>query len=484
MRFSEEVKIHDHFQLEIKKSLVFDKNEEDNIYSIDTFFFIPSTLDVNRHTYQKEQFYGDLKTYIRFKTPVYALSQIKNGSHSPFAVLEKAYQEICESEDNFDNYVYNLKMFCAIMRSTLRDYLKFTSSQQCSQDFPLLTENFIFYTKEILSCFRELRQKLVEATVRQKVLEIHNLADEYLSLLVEKNAYRFCAKVQLRLPEKLETMKEIIAREFNWRKQNHYGAIPATGLLGERFLVRLNSLKKYFGSVLFLDTRASREHAILQQIIFSLTAGFAMLFATSVTLYSQSRFGSMTPILILIAVVSYMLKDRMKELLRYYLTARLSKKIFDHRVHIYSDTGNNLGLAKESFLFVKESKVSSPIRTLRNKTFPSEFDYGWGDERIMLYRKWVKLYAEPLRKNFAHYPVKGVVDITRFNISRLLHHMDNPKKRVNTLENSKIKRKWVDRVYYVHMIIRYEMKKGRKLKLYRLTLTRNGLKQIEKIGQA
>ncbi len=46
-------------------------------------FFIPNSLDVNRYTYTKNNFYNDLKTNIRLTTPVYLLREIAEGDNSP-----------------------------------------------------------------------------------------------------------------------------------------------------------------------------------------------------------------------------------------------------------------------------------------------------------------------------------------------------------------------------------------------------------------
>ena len=59
------VKIHDKFSVEIKLGFNARRKQEVNDFSVNTWIFIPNSLDINRTTYLKTDFYRDLKSNIR-----------------------------------------------------------------------------------------------------------------------------------------------------------------------------------------------------------------------------------------------------------------------------------------------------------------------------------------------------------------------------------------------------------------------------------
>lgn len=69
-----QTKIHDKFTLEFKvgfrtkatkEQVLFDRND----FVLNTWIFIPNSLDVNPSTYSKEQFFRDIRSELRLITP-------------------------------------------------------------------------------------------------------------------------------------------------------------------------------------------------------------------------------------------------------------------------------------------------------------------------------------------------------------------------------------------------------------------------------
>jgi len=61
-------------------------------FAVNIWIFIPNSLDINPSTYDKKDFYRDLKSNIRLITPVYLLRDITVGDDSPIQKLEKDIQ--------------------------------------------------------------------------------------------------------------------------------------------------------------------------------------------------------------------------------------------------------------------------------------------------------------------------------------------------------------------------------------------------------
>ena len=56
-----------------------------------------------------------------------------------------------------------------------------------------------------------------------------------------------------------------------------------------------------------------------------------------------------------------------------------------------------------------------------------EIENKGANEKIILYRKLIRLNRKKLNHNYKHYEINGINDIIRFNISRFIKNMDNPK---------------------------------------------------------
>src|SRR5690606_16709202 len=68
--------VHDENQVEIKLDYGFDPAAARTRYQIETYVFAPRSLGIDRGTYKADQFYADVQSYIRFKTPSVPLSDL------------------------------------------------------------------------------------------------------------------------------------------------------------------------------------------------------------------------------------------------------------------------------------------------------------------------------------------------------------------------------------------------------------------------
>ena len=69
-------KIHDEFAVEFKQRFLVRRKVQKNVFVLNTWFFIPNSLDINPQTYGKDQFYRDVKSNVRMITPVYILRDL------------------------------------------------------------------------------------------------------------------------------------------------------------------------------------------------------------------------------------------------------------------------------------------------------------------------------------------------------------------------------------------------------------------------
>jgi hypothetical protein len=179
-------------------------------------------------------------------------------------------------------------------------------------------------------------------------------------------------------------------------------------------------------------------------------------------------------------VISYMLKDRIKELARYYFAHKLGKRYFDHKTEI-GLSGNLIGWSKEAMDFISEDKVPADVLKIRDRSPILEANNRANREKIILYRKYVRLNREVLDKS-SQYPISGVNDIIRLNVSNLTAKMDNPEVPLFATDDNHPGYTIVkgEKIYYINMIIQLSYQEQSELLRYRLAFNRNGLRSIEK----
>lgn len=484
----ENVKIHDKFSVEIKLGYGTKRSKKINDYTINTWFFVPYSLDINRHTYKKDDFYSDLKTNIRLTTPVYLLREIAEGAESPFYLLENAFQALSNKpiKANREEYEYQIKMFHSILKSSLRNEIQHINQNTVDNDREFLISSFIKYVTIIINRYRKLRRIINTPTVKTELMNYYLLSDEFMSNLVEQNTFDLLRKLKKNFNEIYKQNKskllDLIKSELAYKQEVGYPITKKISADNNKDVVyRWGVLKKYFESQLYLESRKRKDGIVIEQLLYSLAAGLSMVFATAIAFSFQSRYGNFTYPFFIALVISYMLKDRIKELTRYYLGGKLNKRLFDHKNTIQVKDNPRIGWCKESFDFVKEEGIPKRVSKLRNRSQIMEFENKSANEKIILYRKLIRINRKRLNHNYKHYEITGINDIIRFNISRFVKNMDNPKVPAYILTDDGFENIMGDKLYYINLIMKFKHDDISKYHRYRIVFNRDGIKKVEKI---
>lgn len=482
------VKIHDRFQFEIKLGYKIEKNQPKTAYDIDTYFFIPNSLGINRYTYTKTIFFKDIHSYIRLKTPTLLLRQIADPSSSPISRLSDSIDNLLVKRDKpaSEDFEYHIKMVCSIVKSALRDHVEF-SAKRPAADLSHLIGEFVSQSRKLIKQYRDLKPTLNVPTTTEKTLAIFGFGDEFISQNIDLYGFRLLK--QLQQPEAGDTthlkkkLIELVKSESAYRVSCNYHEAPDedNDRCNEALIYRRGILKKYIGSVLFLDTHKEAEGRFLEQLIIGVAAGLSMVFATMVAFFAQIKFGNFTFPLFTLLVLSYIFKDRIKELSRTYFIKKLNKSRFDHKTNIYNDEQSKIGVCKEAVNFIRESELPGKIKRIRKKDHMTEIENRWRDEKVIVYRKQVKLFSKKLKSVYKEFNIEGVNDILRLNVNRFLTKMDNPSRKIYTLKNDDVHTLSGDRVYHFNLIIKIAMEKNSIYKRVRIIMNRSGIKRIEEI---
>jgi hypothetical protein len=482
-----QAKIHDRFSVEFKVGFNTIKGHVINKFMMNTWIFVPYSLDINAATYSKEMFYRDLRSNTRLITPVYLLKDIVKGKAEPFNLLKKSFEKLAENPGKITlgDYEYNIKMFAAIFKSSLRNQIFFIMSPPIRTNRTELCEELISDIEDILRKYRDLHKIITIPTLSGECFDYYLFGDEFMSNIVHKQLFRVINFLKKEDKQVFESVKEkilnLITKEIAHRKSRGYPVIEKESKNQNRDLVyRSGALKKYVESELFLNTNKKRDAVVVEQVYYSVAAGISMIFATAVAFSFQLRFGNFTIPFFVALVVSYMLKDRIKELARYYFAHKLKEKYFDNKTTITLND-HTIGWSREGFDFIKESVVPSNILRIRDRTPLLEAQNRYSGEKIILFRKLIELNREELEKN-SEYPITGVNEIMRFNLSSYMQKMDDPDVPLYVIEKDGTYREVTgDKVYFLNFVIQFKFEEHESYKRYRIVFNRNGIEEIEEL---
>ena len=478
MQISSTVTKHDNFQLEFKTIYPIQHEHKVNEYSADVFFFLPRNLAVDQYSFSSREFYNDFSEYIRFKTPDFSLNSLVDKDNP---VLVKLFQSVNGLPQAHEDFAQCLKMFCSILKSSLRDSCAEVSNCESAEDKKLLYA-YLNNSEIVLSNFRTLK---LELSAFSEELELFELADEFLSLTANRYAYDLWKYFSKNHPEDEESLKKLAQatyREIQYRKANGYPAVPDCEGDNSELMYRESTLKKVLANILFLNVETRRDGIMLENIFMAFAAAVAMIFVTAIAFIWQGLYlEEFSFSFFAVWVIAYMFKDRIKSQLQLYFLARRSRYSYDYRQKIFDGFGNEIGVFREGFRHCDGKDIDEKITQVRNRTMISRLANGSQEENVIVYRKKIELKGDSCKDIFREFNVEGVVNIYRMNVRHWLNKMDNPSRTIYYSDGEKIQPLNANRDYHVNIVMRLNGKNcGEQYVRYRLVLCRDGIRKLIK----
>ncbi len=476
----ETLKAHGDRRLEIKRQISFDNPKGHLKYHVETWFFFPTTLQINRWSFPPQTFPQYLKTYIRLRPPSETLAGLAEGNSLDDIgkLLDKLAAKPANVNELADNYEKTLKLFCMTYRRAIRvatrDVMRPNRSAEERQEratyYRLLIEAILQHYRN----FSDMNAVVAE-NMRSPAFQY---CDEYIAIITT----HYCFRLLGLLPEgpAKEQFRAFWRAEMAYRDGHYHASIAISGHDNEIALYRWSVLKKYVNAPLFLEQRRKSGQTIAFHLITSFAAAFAMIFATAVAFFWQVRHGAVSMPLFLALVVGYIFKDKMKEVSREKMFSVFRRWLPDRRLVIYKDIDRPIGSSEESFLFVAESKLPESVKTLRNKSHLVDILNSFRSEDILYYSKTISL--ENLDSMFFS-KKRSIVDITRLDISPFFRHVDDTGEELPTLDSEDITRE--DKAYHINVIRRITVNDVGddevSLERMRVVITHHGIKRIEEV---
>lgn len=460
--------------LEIKQSISFPerkgtKRYQPENYHIETWLFFPTSLQINRWNYPPKLFQQILKNYVRLRPPTIMLRKFAASCQATLEEIARLIANGSSDTPSAVGYEYRLKMFCLTFKRALHlevRYIKKLSGEKLEQAI----RHFASTTAAVLADYRRMLPPQAQGPSRSAV----SYSDEYLAIITT----RYGRQVLNNFPSSPahDELRTFWREEMLYRKANYLSSFPSPLSDNERVVYRLNTLKKYISSPMYLDIRRKHGETILAHTIAGIAAAIAMIFATGVAFVWQGKYGALSSQLFLAMVVGYIFKDRMKETFRARLFSTFRRWLPDRQQIIYKNLRQPVGKCNESFVFVDEKKLPADVSAMRRKIHCLDIQNYYLSEDVLHYSKHVRL--RHCNQLFCGVN-RSVMDITRLDIMSFLMHTDELLDEMPTLEDDNVV--YGEKVYHINMIRRVTDGNESVLERARIVVNSEGIKRIEPV---
>jgi len=505
---------HDSNQLELKLAYVVDPGVKRQRYLVESYMFVPRTLGVSGQSYGPQRFFEDTATFVRLKTPSVALEALAASGRAT-----RWFDPVCETLDRLlggapvDNAVLvrGLKTLGAIYRASIRDEGRLllerfddldeaeaNAAPMREQDLAGTLERFVGQLGPAVERLRAVGRRCEHAIVPGDIRDIWAVVDEYVAIYAEEIATALVAACDARmqrtgglvadspLSRVREGLADVAVSEYRYRRSRGYPSYAVPGAANENIPRRRRILKRIISSVLFLEQRHEDGGTKQRDMIAGFAAALAMLFAVLVARWAQLEWGILSSGFVIIMVLSYIVKDRIKEWAKRYLGRRFARWLPDYVTKVRDpQTGQVIGLSRESVGVFDASRVPPDIRALRNSDHPAAVAEHGRSEVVIRFTKDVTLDSKGLANALTG--VEGLSDIIRFNFAHFRQRMDDVIEtyRIVHPETRRIVEVRCRRVYHINLVLR--IARGAKdareafTERVRVVLDQRGILRVEEI---
>lgn len=515
--------IHDRFQFE--STFEFDlqpqAKETHKRYEIDVYFFLPRSIGVNSNNYTRDQFYGDLTHYLRIRTPqVEKWSRLKPHEWN-IASADRYFESHLLTRQRqalSDFVVEEVKLFGCYVNTQLKRIRAQTVRMTYKKQTDLSRRTTVLMRRldtigDMIQMFRNrylnpIKQHhvLTDPEVRRVFL----LVDEYLSYRLEV-ALIHCAQVisthELDVPLLTERIQAMLSQEITYRSDEGVVNLEDShnAALRESYYYRLGLLKKYISDVLYVQLQNVQKDKAYRNLV---AASGAALAATWATLTDIQRLrltadggldsvGFRLLIIVLLGVIAYVFKDRIKELSKEYFNEKLKHYLPDFEyqmcyhhfsLNTYQKETIQVGTAKEFMRYLNKHALPPEVAYVRELGHIEDVEPE-RQEEIIHYSKKMTFDIASIQDHLSQ--VRFIKDIVRFNISDFLAKLDDPNKNLRYFDREKgICMIEAPKVYHLNVLFRYSLNhrqnkewQSRKVEFerIRIILNKRGIVRIEHV---
>lgn len=493
MDYSCSVDQHGTHRLELELIYPIPAKEIKSRYAVDLYMFMPVQMGLTRERYGVQGFLHDLKSYTRYGLCNISLDKLADAACdlSPLTRLDRMIQGMTAAAD-FDTAraLYELKILVDLHHDEVAARRKLFGRQlkEGSSEAALRQElsAYLSDTRTFLETVRALYTKFMDPKIPEEIRQALRLTDESVSIKAEKELHRVCIALEEsgRLADVTDEVERLIAREQAYRQQMEFPSVAGAdfSVQNEQYVYRESNLKKWAQSSTYMTQEADKTPIRIGHILAGVAAAIAMAFAVAAALLAQKYYAMNSLPWAILIVMAYMLKDRIKEVVRNRLISRLPALIADRVVRLIDPLGClDVGQSRERVRFCDSADIPDDVRQMRNLKSDS-FRSILPAERVIHFRKSLLLKSRQLLEN--HQRLASIMEIIRINMSTWLGEMDDPVDELFAMKDGCRFIAKTRRVYHINLVVRLSSgQEGEQSAMfkYRLIMTRNGIERIETV---
>ncbi len=483
------LKAHSKTELELKSWYPLTQKRQ-ACYTLNAYLFTPGQLELNAERYGVERFFRDVKSHTRFSTayiPLHRLIDPECDVSPLFRIHKYVDQAVTPQSLDEKRILYELRtlanLYSAEMKGSFRLIKTKYQEDKTSGSVNKKTQRYLNDIERFLKSFRELHSLFIDPAISEKLRTAVRWCDEYISLSTDKMLYSLYGIYE---QEKIHKhIGQIMQNEAEYRRSMNYPCVidSTKGKEIESVLYRENILKKWSQTVLYMTTEETGTNQKIGHVLAGVAAAAAMSFAVMATFFANRMFASYSVPWALIIVVSYILKDRIKEILRGILVRVLprfiadkTEKLVDHAV------GKTVGKTRSMVRFISPDETPWDVRKVRNSG-SNPFRSILPRENVIHYRKEIKLDAKALLKE--HTRLEAITEIIRIKMDSIIQEMDASRKYLRTWLKDGPEAVKGKRVYHLNLILALSSGSpdSERIFRYRLIVTSQGIERVETVSE-
>lgn len=477
-------KIHDRLRLEFK--LRYPPNPNCKNYKTTFWIYLPPSIK-NNHGLEQNWF-ENLHIHTRLQAPQVSIDSLLNTTEaSPLFMLGSLHQlqgidGFTKKEEKKIRHHARL-LCCTINRAFYPRIANLDALINAPEVFEDSITNLITQIKDLSGRWLNLKNNFLGLPLQPKTVKCLNWVDEAIG----NQLHLVCQQILSYLPEESnhkdelriwmrKNKKRISKNSKHFMKNSHQN------------ILRSSALKKYTYSALFLNgvPKASRDW--LQHIALGVAAGIAMTWAVFAQVFAFFKLGlnldqGMSSTLVvyffLIAVVSYILKDRIKATIGRYLSKRISQWSLDHQTIYNHEEKEHLAESTERVSRSNVKELPEEIKACWENLYPVPMSLWVGGELICYEREFEIKHkkGEQILLNYS-----GIHDIIRYHVGQWLVSFDDTKKTMLKFnKRGQPVTQEINRLYEIILSIQNQSLSGIETHHFRVLMSQKGLKSIKPI---
>ncbi len=487
-RGRDEPTFHVHDKTHVEFAIDYRLRAEGRIDSFvwEAYFFVPESLRLDSRTYDKSDIYTDLQSYVRFEVPEVELGDLVG---EPIDRIKKALdeQDARAATREMRLFACQLRASGVELRQRIVDALDGAEPERSralhtAARMAADTTRITTRLREVLDGARDQADP-IKTTAEWVDEDVSRLVETLLAYIGRR----------LRKAEAPAGLLEVVERaaiaEARYREETGIGGVGKLDMSRrevEALEFRRHVLKRFTASVLWLSPEVRTASTFVRELLYAVAASVAMAFAVAAAIWNGFQVSGQDWVTwVLVAVVAYAIKDRVKALLQTAFSGVLERHFPDRRWFIRDrERGLTLGHMEEQSGFVPFTKLPEPVLAARRLTRLHPLEEEARPETVLFHKKEVELRGDRVAEADPRFT--ALTEIFRLDLGRWLAHTDDPKRDIVFADPvaGALGSAQAPRVYNIAIVyrLRRDDDPGRPWHRLRVVVTRKGIRRIEHIA--